>query len=105
LGEACFAAAVEDIVKFCAAFAVEYSGQGLCWWVLAVVRAHGRALGPSVVRTFLCRIRLYKTVSRTCLLEFWCKPCQLGQVFVDDTYLRSEAVVVDVLGKVSSGVA
>jgi hypothetical protein len=105
LGEACFAAAVEDIVKFCAAFAVEYSRQGLCWWVLAAVPAYGRAWEPCVVRTFLRRIRLYKTVSRACLLEFWCKPCQLGQVFVDDAYLRGEAVVVDVLGKVSSGVA
>jgi hypothetical protein len=58
-----------------------------------------------VVRTLLCGICLYKTVPRACFLVFWCEPGELREVFVNDADFGCEAVVVQVLCEVSSGVA
>ena len=57
------------------------------------------------VRTILGSIGLYEALSRACLFEFWCKPCQLREVLVDYADLRGEVVLVDILREMTSGVA
>lgn len=65
---------------------------------LLVAAMHG-------ARTLLRGIGLDEALSRACFLELWGEPCKLGEMLVDDAYLRCELVVVDVLGQVASSVA
>jgi hypothetical protein len=57
------------------------------------------------IRTFSRCICLHEPLFRTGFLKLWGKPCQLGEVFVNEADLGCEVVVVDMFGEESSGVA
>jgi hypothetical protein len=36
---------------------------------------------------------------------FWCEPCELWEVFIDDADFGGEVVIVNVFGEISTGVS
>lgn len=48
--------------------------------------------------TWITGVSLHKFLLRACFTKLGCKPCQLGQDFVNNAKLGSKAVLVDMEG-------